>query len=114
MISILRKNWNSASYWFSILSSFWLHGVFLPDSTRPSESLLLWACSVATCWLLESLNRIEYISLRRATNGHICTLDSGGVLALHLWVFEAYSRCDAMGSYAQYVPIGYRVLAVLG
>jgi hypothetical protein len=25
-----------------------------------------------------------YISLRRATNGHICTLDSGGVLALHL------------------------------
>jgi hypothetical protein len=25
-----------------------------------------------------------YISLRRTTNGHICTLDSGGVLALHL------------------------------
>jgi hypothetical protein len=23
------------------------------------------------------------ISLRRAANGHICTLDSGGVLALH-------------------------------
>jgi hypothetical protein len=25
-----------------------------------------------------------YISLRRTTNGRICTLDSGGVLALHL------------------------------
>jgi hypothetical protein len=25
-----------------------------------------------------------YISLRRTTNGHMCTLDSGGVLALHL------------------------------
>jgi hypothetical protein len=25
-----------------------------------------------------------YISLRRATNGHMCTLDSGGVMALHL------------------------------
>jgi hypothetical protein len=28
--------------------------------------------------------RTIYISLRRATNGHICTLDSGGVQALHL------------------------------
>jgi hypothetical protein len=25
-----------------------------------------------------------YISLRRTSNGHICTLDSGKVLALHL------------------------------
>ena len=25
-----------------------------------------------------------YISLRRTTKGHMCTLDSGGVLALHL------------------------------
>jgi hypothetical protein len=25
-----------------------------------------------------------YISLHRTSNGHMCTLDSGGVLALHL------------------------------
>jgi hypothetical protein len=30
-----------------------------------------------------------------------------------LWVFAVCARCDAMGSYAQYVPIGYRLLAVL-
>jgi hypothetical protein len=28
--------------------------------------------------------RNVYTSLRGTTNGHICTLDSGGVLALHL------------------------------
>jgi hypothetical protein len=32
----------------------------------------------------KSLIMPVYISLRRTTNGHICTLDSGGVLALHL------------------------------
>jgi hypothetical protein len=31
-----------------------------------------------------------------------------------LEVVAVCSRCDAMGSYAQYVPIGYRLLAALG
>ena len=31
-----------------------------------------------------------------------------------LHVFAVYARCDAMGSYAQYIPIGNRLLAVLG
>jgi hypothetical protein len=63
MISILRQNGNSTNYWASILRSFRLHGVFLPDSTRPSE-LLLSACSVARFWLLESLNRIGDLPVR--------------------------------------------------
>jgi hypothetical protein len=50
------------------------------------------ACSVGEC-LHECLGKClhkrcpaltVYISLRRTTNGHICALDSGGVLALHL------------------------------
>ena len=38
---------------------------------------------------------IVYISLRRTTNGHMCTLDSGGVLALHLSVGVRY-RCSPL------------------
>jgi hypothetical protein len=37
------------------LAGFWIHGVFLPELTTPSDSLLS-ACSVARRWLLESLN----------------------------------------------------------
>jgi hypothetical protein len=45
------------------LANFWLHGVFLPDSTSPSQSLLS-ACSIARRWLLESLNRIDDLLVR--------------------------------------------------
>jgi hypothetical protein len=42
---------------------FWMHGVFLPYSTHPSESVLL-ACSVARRCLLESLNKIDDLPVR--------------------------------------------------
>jgi hypothetical protein len=40
-----------------------MHGVFLPDLTLSSESVLS-ACSVARRWLLESLNQIDDLPAR--------------------------------------------------
>jgi hypothetical protein len=45
------------------LANFWIHGVFLPESTNSSDSLLS-ACSVARRWLLESLNKIDDLTAR--------------------------------------------------
>jgi hypothetical protein len=45
------------------LATLWLHGIFLPDSTHPSESVTS-ACSVAHRWLLESLNHIDDLPTR--------------------------------------------------
>jgi hypothetical protein len=45
------------------LASFWLHGVFLPESTMQSDALL-YACSIARRWLLESLNHIDDLTAR--------------------------------------------------
>jgi hypothetical protein len=45
------------------LASFWLHGVFLPDT--PSSSLvLISACSLARRWLLEKVHTLTDIPAR--------------------------------------------------
>jgi hypothetical protein len=45
------------------LASFWLHGVFLPDT--PSSSLMLIsACSLARRWLLEKIHTLTDIPAR--------------------------------------------------
>jgi hypothetical protein len=45
------------------VARFWMHGVFLPDTTISSESVLS-ACSVARRWQLESLNQIDDLPAR--------------------------------------------------
>jgi hypothetical protein len=37
--------------------------------------------------------KVVLISLSGSNNGHICTLDSGGVLALHTQVVAMFARC---------------------
>jgi hypothetical protein len=45
------------------LASFWLHGVFLPD-TPDSSHMILSACSLARRWLLEKVHALTDIPLR--------------------------------------------------
>jgi hypothetical protein len=47
----------------SHLAHFWIHGVFLKESTHSSTSVLS-ACSVARRWLLESLIRLDDLTTR--------------------------------------------------
>jgi hypothetical protein len=47
----------------SHLARFWIHGVFLPESTHSSTSVLS-ACSAARRWLLESINRLDDLPTR--------------------------------------------------
>jgi hypothetical protein len=50
---------NTASH----LARLWIHGVFLPESTRSSNPIPS-ACSVARRWLLESLNSLHDLTNR--------------------------------------------------
>jgi hypothetical protein len=45
------------------IASLWLHGMFLPDPTQPTDTVTS-TCSVARRWLLESINRITDLPLR--------------------------------------------------
>jgi hypothetical protein len=46
-----------------VITSFWIHGVFLRESTSLPDSLLS-TCYVARRWLLESMNEIDDFTAR--------------------------------------------------